>query len=93
MKGQGQTGDQKYLKLFDAIARQKEYDEIKLAKKFGYTNNMNGLSVAKNYLFNMILRCLRFSGKSSRLYAREYTPTGTAPQNRAISNTSSRVVA
>ena len=65
MKGQGKTGDQKYLKLFDAIARQKEYDEAKLAKRFGYTNNPNGLAVAKNYLFNMILRCLRFSGKGT----------------------------
>ncbi len=68
MSGQGKTGDQKYLKLFDAIAAQKEYDEVKLTKKFGYTNNLNGLSVAKNYLFNMILRCMRFSGKSSTAY-------------------------
>lgn len=68
MSGQGRKGDQKYLRLFDAIARQKNYDEARLARKFGYASNPNGLAVAKNYLFNLVLRCLRFTGKGNDLY-------------------------
>lgn len=49
----------KYLLLFEAIARQKSYNESKLLKKLGYGKNPNRLAVAKNYLYQLILRSLR----------------------------------
>jgi len=48
-----------YLKLFDAIARQKEYDEESLKKHFREEAFIQYFSVAKNYLYNLILKSLR----------------------------------
>lgn len=55
-------GEKGYIKLFDAIDKQEEYDETKLLKIFpGKTRHG-----AKNYLYNLILKCLRVyhTGKS-----------------------------
>src|SRR5688572_33072384 len=52
-KGDGK----KYLKLFDAINAQKEYDEEKLKKKF--KKELSNLSAAKHYLFEMVLDATR----------------------------------
>jgi hypothetical protein len=52
-------GDQnKYIKIFDAIDKQKEYDEKEIIKKFADDPILNNFSVAKNYLFRFILKCL-----------------------------------
>lgn len=52
-------GDQnKYIKLFDAIDKQKDYDEKEIIKKFADDPILNNFSVAKNYLFRFILKCL-----------------------------------
>jgi hypothetical protein len=52
-------GDQnKYIKIFDAIDKQKEYDEKEIIKKFTDDPILNNFSVAKNYLFRFILKCL-----------------------------------
>jgi hypothetical protein len=48
----------KYIKLFEAIDKQKEYDEKELIKKFKDDPILNNFSVAKNYLFKFILKCL-----------------------------------
>ncbi len=48
-----------YLKLFDAIDNQEEYDEDKIKKKFRKEKFIKQLSVAKNYLIKTILRSLR----------------------------------
>lgn len=51
-------GDQNnYIKIFDAIDRQREYDEEALHKHFE-DDPIENLSVAKNYLFRFILKCL-----------------------------------
>jgi hypothetical protein len=52
-------GDQnKYIKIFDAIEKQKVYDEKEIIKKFTDDPILNNFSVAKNYLFRFILKCL-----------------------------------
>lgn len=51
--------DATYLKLFDAIDEQEEYDEDLLKKKFKKEQFIKQLSVAKNYLIKSILRSLR----------------------------------
>lgn len=45
----------KYLRLFDAIASQKKYDEKLLKKKLGDANLIKNLSSEKNYLYHLIL--------------------------------------
>jgi len=51
--------DAKYVQLFNAISNQKVYKEVRLIKKFGYENNLNNFSAAKNRLFKLVLKSLR----------------------------------
>ncbi len=53
-----QEGDKKYIQLFDAIDKQDAYDEKKLLKQFKGERFTKQFSVAKNYLYNYILRTL-----------------------------------
>ena len=55
---QGKGGENAYLKLFDAIDKQKIYDEEKLKKKFRNTSITKQFSAAKNYLYSLILSSL-----------------------------------
>ncbi len=48
-----------YVQLFDAIHKQKEYDEEALKKRFKDKDFVRQFSVAKNYLLNLILKSLR----------------------------------
>jgi len=50
-----QAGSKVYIELFDAIARQKEYDEKKLKDRL----KIKAFATAKNYLYGLILRSLR----------------------------------
>lgn len=50
---------QNYVKLFDAVNAQEEYDEEKLKRKFKNEVFSKNFSVAKNYLYEAILRALR----------------------------------
>ena len=47
-----------YLKLFDAIDKQSEYDEAALKKKFHLEKFVQQIHVAKNYLYNLVLKSL-----------------------------------
>jgi hypothetical protein len=47
-----------YLKLFDTIDKQKEYDEAALKKKFRQEKFIQQIHVAKNYLYTLILKGL-----------------------------------
>lgn len=60
------SGEKKYVKLFDAIEHQKEYDEEQILQLFIGKESFNQISVAKNYLYHLILKSLRLynSGKS-----------------------------
>lgn len=51
--------NKKYIRLFDAIAVQKEYDEQKIRQKFKNEQFVKQLPVAKDYLFKMIMKSLR----------------------------------
>jgi len=48
-----------YVKLFDAIEKQDEYDEEKLKKAFSKTQIAKHLPVWKNYVYHAILKSLR----------------------------------
>ncbi|MDW8274076.1 MAG: hypothetical protein RMJ53_07605 [Chitinophagales bacterium] len=48
-----------YIRLFDAIANQKEFDEEALKSKFKDEKFINNFHVAKGYLYNIILEALR----------------------------------
>lgn len=52
-------GNNVYLKLFDAIDAQKEYDEAVIRKKFKGEQFLKQLHVPKNYLRALILKSLR----------------------------------
>lgn len=47
-----------YLKLFDAIDKQKEYDEVAIKKKFKTEKFVLQIHVAKNYLYALLLKAL-----------------------------------
>ena len=47
-----------YLKLFDAIDKQSEYDETALKKKFSKEKFVQQIHVAKNYLYSLLLKSL-----------------------------------
>jgi hypothetical protein len=53
-----QSGENNYLRLFDAIDQQKTYDEAALRKKLEKDQLMKNFPGAKNYLQNVILRHL-----------------------------------
>ncbi|MEM1322015.1 MAG: hypothetical protein AAGG75_17275, partial [Bacteroidota bacterium] len=65
-KGNEKSKNNRYQYLFEEILKQKKYDEQKLIAKLGYSANPNGFSVAKNYLYQLLLRCLRNYNNNSR---------------------------
>mgnify|MGYP000536613426 CR=1 FL=1 len=54
-----------YVKLFEAVDKQDEYNEGAILKKFKGEKFIKQFSVTKNYLYNFILKSLRsyYSGK------------------------------
>ena len=51
--------ENKYVRLFDAIAKQKTYDEAKIRKQFKGDPLTKQLHVTKNYLYQLILNALQ----------------------------------
>lgn len=51
-------GENNYVKLFDFIESQKEYDEVAVKQAFKKEVFIRHLPSEKNYLYNLILRCL-----------------------------------
>ncbi|MCB0395643.1 MAG: hypothetical protein KDD36_03260 [Flavobacteriales bacterium] len=62
-------GENNYVRLFDAIDRQKTYDEDKLLRKESYIRQ---LPLLKNYLYQMILESLENFYSKSRINIRLY---------------------
>ncbi|MCB9234325.1 MAG: hypothetical protein H6581_21890 [Bacteroidia bacterium] len=58
-----QEGDKNYALLFEAMDRQDDYDERIILKEFQGEKFTRQLSVAKNYLYNFILRTLHIFDK------------------------------
>ena len=54
----GEQREPAYLELFDLMSAQTDYDEKKILEKLKHQNTARNLSAAKNYLFELILRCL-----------------------------------
>lgn len=54
-----QSGDKNYLKIFDAIDRQKEYDEDMLKECFEGETFIKHFPSEKNHLYKLILKSLR----------------------------------
>lgn len=54
----GREKDHNYLLLFEYIARQRVYDEAKLLKHFQREKFIRQLSVAKHYLFTLVMKSL-----------------------------------
>jgi len=51
-------GEKNYMKLFDAIDKQREYDEVVLRKIFKNESFIKGFSSEKNYLYHLILKSM-----------------------------------
>ena len=54
-----QSGDKNYLRIFDAIDKQKTYDEEGLKKQFAKETFIRHLPSEKNHLYKLILKALR----------------------------------
>lgn len=54
-----QSGDKNYLRIFDAIDKQKVYDEEALKKLFAKETFIKHLPSEKNHLYKLILKALR----------------------------------
>lgn len=52
------SSERNYLRLFDAISNMEEYDEGRLRAEFRGEAFMKQLAVAKNYLYNLVLKSL-----------------------------------
>jgi hypothetical protein len=52
-------GDKNYLKLFDAMEKQKIYNEDDIKKQFKNEKFIDQLTATKNYLYHLILKSLR----------------------------------
>lgn len=61
-----QSGEKNYLRIFDAIDRQKEYDEEAIKKQFAKETFVRHFPSEKNHLYKLILKALRaFHAESS----------------------------
>lgn len=54
-----QNGEKNYMRLFDAIEKQKVYDEKAIVRTFAGKKFIQHLSSEKNYLYHLILKSLR----------------------------------
>ena len=54
-----QSGEKNYLKIFDAIDRQREYDEESIKKQFVKSTFIKHFPSEKNHLYKLILKSLR----------------------------------
>ncbi|MBL8001368.1 MAG: hypothetical protein JNL05_05340 [Flavobacteriales bacterium] len=54
-----QSGDKNYLRIFDAIDKQKAYDEEALKKQFAREQFVKHFPSEKNHLYKLILKALR----------------------------------
>lgn len=61
----GKKAKHNYILLFDAVEKQKEYNEDKLIKKFTETNLLKDYSPQKTYLINQILQAMALQNKEN----------------------------
>jgi hypothetical protein len=75
-----------YIKLFDAVDKQSVYDEKELVKKFKGESFTNNFSVAKNYLYNYILKGLESYNKNPRGEIRSFLNQVEILENKNLSS-------
>jgi len=84
----------KYIVLFDAIDRQKEYQEKPLMKKLGYSAQSTAFAVAKNYLYNFILDGLTsYHGSSMKQEMRRLLDRVEVLHRKGLTDQCKRVLA
>lgn len=88
------TKGKSYLKIFNAIDKQKEYDEQALKKKFAKENFGKHYAVVKNYLLKMIMKSLRayHATKSNYAKLREMESDAELLVNRGLYDMANQVV-
>jgi hypothetical protein len=59
LPGGGATPDNNYMRLFEVLLAQTHYDEAVLKQHFAQDKLVRYLSSEKNYLYRLLLRCLR----------------------------------
>lgn len=100
LKKSSEQDQQNYLKLFDTIERQLEYDEAEIISKFENQKFIKHISSEKNYLYHYILKTLhRYHSKSnnevlmndSLHYAEILFQKGLFSQSRKIINKSKKI--
>ncbi len=83
-----------YLKLFDAIDKQSEYDEAALKKKFRLEKFVQQIHVAKNYLYNLVLKSLNeyHTVDSTNIQLRELLSSGEILFGKGLYKQASKIL-
>lgn len=87
-------GDSVYIKLFDAIESQKQYDEKKIKEKFKHEKFSKQISVAKNNLYSHILKSLNQAsiGSSMRYELRHNTVNAEILFNKGLTSQALKLI-
>lgn len=83
-----------YLQLFDAIDKQKEYDEKKLLKKFRGKSIARQFSASKNYLYGLVLNsmCEYDAQKNISIKATQYVREIEALRKRNLTEQATKKI-
>ena len=89
-----QKGGKNYERLFDDIVRQEEYDEEALKQKFKDETLAKQFHVAKNYLYNLILRAMRAYSEDHTVESRlnNLMTDATLLQNKGLYDQAQKVL-
>ncbi len=81
-----------YVRLFDVISKQKEYNEEKIKNKFKGEAFVKQLSVAKNYLYNLILKYLESYHHNTKLEIQSLINSARILLNKALFEQAQKVL-
>ncbi|MEX2595763.1 MAG: hypothetical protein WEC59_02450 [Salibacteraceae bacterium] len=89
-----QTGEKNYIKLFDSIEKQTEYDEEAIKKQFKGETFIKHLPSEKNHLYKLILKSLRsyYSENSISAILAEHIQSIEILYNKALYSECSKLV-
>jgi hypothetical protein len=89
------NGQNNYLRLFDAIAKQKVYDEQRIIARFKGETFIRHLPSEKHYLFQLILRSLRnyHSRGTIDIYIKELLVDAELLQERSLNHPGRKALA
>jgi hypothetical protein len=86
LPGSGMGADSNYMRLFEALLAQPQYDEAALRAQFAGQKLLAHLSAEKSYLYRLLLRCLRTMREdaSTRLRIRTQVENATLLFERGL---------